>query len=83
MAGDEVCGRNPALRAYLEECRVGYVMAVSATDRLDTPRGPVALKELAVLLPETSWQRRSAGAGVKGDRYYDWASSTATPIPQG
>lgn len=73
MAGDEVYSRNPHLCGYLEECWAGYVMAVSATDRLGVPRGPMALKELAVLLPDPAWQRLSAGAGAKGERFYDWA----------
>lgn len=73
VAADEVYGRNPDLRAFLEEHRVGYAMAVSATDRLATPRGPLTLKELAVLLPDAAWQKRSAGAGAKGERFYDWA----------
>ena len=73
VAADEVYGRNPDLRTFLEESRIGYVMAIAATDRLSIPRGAVALKELAVLLPETAWQKRSAGAGAKGERFYDWA----------
>ncbi|WP_452444394.1 IS701 family transposase [Nocardiopsis aegyptia] len=73
VAADEVYGRNPELRGYLEERRIGYVMAVAATDRLPTPRGPVALKELAVLLPERAWQKLSAGTGAKGERSYDQA----------
>ena len=73
VAGDEVYGRNPGLRTYLEQHRIGYVMAIAATDRLATPRGSVALKELAVLLPDEAWQKLSAGSGAKGERYYDWA----------
>ncbi|MBB5495727.1 SRSO17 transposase [Nocardiopsis metallicus] len=73
VAGDEAYGRNPHLRAYLEEHRTGYVMAIAATDRLPTPRGPVAMKELAVLLPDEAWHKLSAGPGAKGERYYDWA----------
>lgn len=73
VAGDEVYGRNPHLRTFLEQHRVGYVMAVAATDRLATPRGAVALKELAVGLPARAWQKRSAGTGAKGERFYDWA----------
>ena len=73
VAGDEVYGRNPGLRGYLEEHQVGYVMAVAATDHLPTPRGPVALKALAVLLPGQAWQKLSAGTGAKGERFYDWA----------
>ncbi|WP_232524448.1 IS701 family transposase [Nocardiopsis gilva] len=73
VAGGEVYGRTPALREYLEEHRVGYVMAIAATDRIPVPRGPVTMKELAVLLPRAAWQKRSAGAGAKGQRYYAWA----------
>lgn len=73
VAGDEVYGRNPDLRAYLEQRGVGYVMEMSATDRLPTPRGPLAVKEPAVLVPHQGWQKRSAGAGSKGERFYDWA----------
>lgn len=73
VAGDEVYGRSPGLREYLEQHGVGYVMEMAATDRIATPRGPIKVKELAALVPRASWQRRSAGAGSKGERLYDWA----------
>ena len=73
VAGDEVYGHNPGLRSYLEERRIGYVMAVATTDRLATPRGFLAVKEPAVLVPEQAWQKLSAGTGAKGERLYDWA----------
>ncbi|GAB3748948.1 IS701 family transposase [Nocardiopsis nanhaiensis] len=73
VAGDEVYGRNPGLRTYLEQHRIGYVMEMAATDRLATPRGLLAVKELAVLVPEQAWQKLSAGTGAKGERFYDWA----------
>ncbi|MFD3683900.1 IS701 family transposase [Nocardiopsis sp. NPDC058631] len=73
VAGDEVYGRNPGLRHFLEKRGVGYVMEMAATDRLATPRGPVTVKELAVLVPDAAWQKRSAGTGSKGERFYDWA----------
>ena len=73
VADDETCGRNPGLRSYLEQQRVGYVMERAATDRLDTPCGPLAVKELTVLVPKEGWQKRSAGAGSKAERFYDWA----------
>ncbi|MEY9214803.1 SRSO17 transposase [Thermobifida halotolerans] len=73
VAGDEVYGRNPGLRAYLEKRGVGYVMEMAATDTVTTPRGPLAVKELAVLVPGQAWRKRSAGAGAKGERFYDWA----------
>ena len=43
MAGDEVYGRDPGLRASLEKRRVGYVMEMAATDTIATPRGAVAV----------------------------------------
>ncbi|WP_017583303.1 IS701 family transposase [Nocardiopsis valliformis] len=73
VAGDEVYGRNPGLRTYLEQHRIGYVMQMAATDRLVTPRGLLAVKELAVLVPEQAWQKLSAGTGAKGERFYNWA----------
>ena len=48
-------------------------MAIAATDRPATPRGPLAVKELAVLVPEQTWQKLSVGTGAKGERFYDWA----------
>ena len=48
-------------------------MEMAATDTLVTPRGPVAVKEWAVLVPDAGRQKRSAGAGSKGERFYDWA----------
>lgn len=54
VAGDEVYGRNPALRTCLQQHKVGYVMEMCATDRLTTPRGPIAVKELAALTLDPS-----------------------------
>lgn len=48
-------------------------MAASATDRLAIPRGPITQREPAGLLPDPAWHKRSAGAGAKGERFYDWA----------
>ena len=73
VVGDEVYGRNPGLRTYLEQHRIGYVMAIASTDRPAAPRGLLAVKEPAVLVPEQTWQKFSVGTGAKGERFYDWA----------
>jgi SRSO17 transposase len=73
VAGDEVYGNDPALRADLAHRRVGYVLAVAKDHRITTGIGVRKAVELAVRLPDRSWQRLSAGAGSKGHRYYDWA----------
>src|SRR5436305_6512416 len=73
VTGDEVYGADPDLRAALEARRVGYVLAIAGNRRLPTAAGPLRADVLAAALPAHAWQRLSAGAGAKGQRYYDWA----------
>src|SRR3954470_6304836 len=73
VAGDEVYGADPDLRAALETRGVGYVLAIAGNRRLPTPAGPIRADVLAAALPAHAWQRLSAGPGAKGQRYYDWA----------
>ncbi len=61
------------MRSYLEKQRAGYVMEMAATETLSTPRGAIAVKESAALVPEQARRKRSAGAGAKGERLYHWA----------
>ncbi|MEU2340167.1 IS701 family transposase [Streptomyces sp. NPDC013172] len=73
VAGDEVYGDNPHLRTALEHHRTGYVLAVSSTHPIITHAGKFQAKTLTARIPKRAWQRLSAGAGAKGERYYDWA----------
>ncbi|KUN89373.1 IS701 family transposase [Streptomyces griseoruber] len=73
VAGDEVYGDNPHLRTALEHRQTGYVLAVSSTHPVVTHAGKFQAKNLAARVPKRAWQRLSAGAGAKGERYYDWA----------
>jgi SRSO17 transposase len=73
VAGDEVYGADPALRADLHARGVGYVLAVAATHTVITGGGSHRVRDLARRLPPTAWQLRSAGDGAKGPRLYDWA----------
>jgi SRSO17 transposase len=82
VAGDEVYGADPTLRAELEALRVGYVLAIGCDRRVPTAAGLMRADELATGLPRRAWQRLSAGAGAKGQRYYDWALITH-PDPAG
>ena len=50
---------------------MGYVLAVAASHRVATAAGTCPAGQLAARLPRQAWQRCSAGAGVKGHRYYD------------
>lgn len=72
-AGDEVYGADPGLRAELEARGLGYVLAIGCDRRVPTAAGPQRADALATSLPQSAWQRISAGPGAKGQRYYDWA----------
>jgi SRSO17 transposase len=73
VAGDEVYGADPTLRAELELRGMGYVLAVACDHRVSTPAGRLRADQLATSLPTRAWQRLSAGQGSKGPRLYDWA----------
>src|SRR4051812_34871723 len=66
VAGDEVYGADPDLRAALEARRVGYVLALAGNRRLPTAAGPLRADALAATLPRRARQRLSAGPGREG-----------------
>jgi SRSO17 transposase len=82
LAGDEVYGADPVLRAELETQRIGYVLGIGCDRQIPTAAGPIRADVLTASLPKQAWQRLSAGAGAKGERYYDWALITH-PDPAG
>lgn len=82
VTGDEVYGSAPELRTALEARPCGYVLGVRRHEPLLPP--PPTPKPRLVGLTDTAagvaaklrpeeWQRLSAGAGAKGDRWYAWA----------
>jgi SRSO17 transposase len=79
VTGDTVYGGSGPLRAWLEEQRQPYVLAIAANDGVDLPTGEqtsmhVLPKEIAAYaLDPHEWRRLSAGDGSKGTRLYDWA----------
>lgn len=73
VAGDEVYGADPGLRATRQARGVGYVLAVACSHRVHTRTGPTRADTVAVNLPRHAWQRLSAGQDSKGPRFYDWA----------
>jgi SRSO17 transposase len=73
VAGDEVYGADPQLRAALEARPIGYVLAIAGNRRLPTAAGSIRADALAAALPRRAWQRLSAGPGAKGQRFDDWA----------
>ena len=80
VTADEAYGDNGPLRAFLEQERIGYVLAVARDHVITTPAGRRRADALAGRLPKRAWQRLSCGDGAKGRRYYDWALvSTSRP----
>jgi SRSO17 transposase len=73
VAGDEVYGADPTLRAAIRGHGLGYVLAVSANRRVPTEAGPIRVDALPAMLPARAWQKHSAGAGNHGHRLYSWA----------
>ncbi|HEX4018791.1 MAG TPA: IS701 family transposase [Frankiaceae bacterium] len=73
VAGDEVYGADPRLRATVRELGLGYVMQVAANRRVRTHAGPMRVDAVAALLADQPWQTYSCGRGAKGHRDYAWA----------
>ena len=73
VAADEVYGNNSKLRQWLEEQRLGYVLAIASDQRMRWPdHEQRRVDTIAQSLPNLAWKRISAGSGSKGERLYDW-----------
>jgi SRSO17 transposase len=72
VTADSVYGGDYALRRWLQDRRLGYVLAVTGAQRLGFDR----VDAWAKAVPSESWHRLSAGDGAKGPRLYDWAYAT-------
>ncbi|WP_449619175.1 IS701 family transposase [Pseudonocardia charpentierae] len=79
VTGDEVYGNDPGLRVECEAQQIGYVLAIGCDRHVRTSAGPIRADALVASLPRWAWQQLSAGAGAKGERYYDWAWITLPP----
>jgi len=84
VTGDEVYGRDPRLRAWLEspEVSTAYVLGISTSTRIALTRGKPAVRadDVLKMLLACDWVIDSCGAGSKGDRRYAWAwIGTASP----
>jgi SRSO17 transposase len=77
VLGDEVYGSDRRLRIDLEQQQRPFVLAIRSNEKLwstlEDRFGQHAAAVLAAAAPPEEWQRLSAGAGAKGERFYDWA----------
>ena len=76
VAGDSVYGVGELEMELRREAK-GYGLGVNATHPftawIGKPEVAGTAEEIAGALPESARQRLSAGAGTKGERFYDWA----------
>jgi SRSO17 transposase len=83
VTGDAAYGGDPALRRWLEDRGVSYVLAVKCTEPLVVrgPDGPVraSAERLAAAVAAEQWVTASAGQGAKGRRLYDWTRVELAP----
>jgi SRSO17 transposase len=82
---DEAYGKDHKFRRFLEQRRLGYVVAVPCDQSVGPGIGygntGSRADVLAADAPEQAWKRLSAGDGAKGERLYDWAMATLAPHP--
>jgi SRSO17 transposase len=73
FAADSGYGRDPELRAFCHDHTIAYVVAVPMDLPLLDARGHAVCCQDILTDQVHRWERRSAGAGSKGHRLYDWA----------
>ncbi|WP_093408105.1 IS701 family transposase [Micromonospora sediminimaris] len=73
VTADEAYGQDSKFRTWLQQQRIGYVLAVPRNQRIPTTAGNSRPDVLAAAAPALAWKRRSCGDGAKGPRLYDWA----------
>lgn len=81
--GDEAYGINPGLRSRLQRRRLSYVLAVARPTPVNLETGKATAEATIEQVPGAAWQTRSAGAGTKGLRRYDWAWVDLKPEQSG
>jgi SRSO17 transposase len=86
VLGDEIYGSDRRLRMDLERREQPFVLAIRSNEKLWSQLGgrlgQHTAAELTQALPKNAWQRLSAGAGSKGERFYDWARLRLTRLQQ-
>jgi SRSO17 transposase len=76
VTADEAYGKDGGFRAWLEQRRAGYVVAVPKSQAVAGDAGKSRADVLTQHAPDQAWKRRSCGNGSKGPRVYDWAAAT-------
>lgn len=86
VTADEEYGKSSELRAWLEAQQQSYVLAVAGNVGAwrDSSKRALLVPEVAASVRPDQWRKLSAGAGEKGERWYEWARVLCpTPAPVG
>ena len=66
VTADEAYGKDGKFRDWLEQRRIGYVVAVASNQAVPGNAGTSRADVLAAHAPDQAWKRRSCGNGAKG-----------------
>lgn len=81
VTADEFCGQDTKFRLWLESVDVPHVVSVPKNAMVVSMELlKVRVHRLISELPDTAWQRLSAGDGVKGPRVSDWVVFDTRPL---
>jgi SRSO17 transposase len=83
VSGDSVYGNDGKLRLWLEEQQLAHVLGVSGNHFVWIGATPQKVSTVAAQIAPEDWSRRSAGAGSKGPRWYDWAAVETNSLHEG
>ena len=73
VTADEVYGLDHKFRRFCEDHGLHYVVAISSRTRLFLNGQRTRVDAHTGQLKPSAWRRLSCGAGLKGERLYDWA----------
>lgn len=82
VTGDSIYGDDRTLRQWLESRPQPYVLAVSGKETVWLAAHQRQVKTILAELPVDGWETLSAGAGSKGQRWYDWRPLELSEPPE-
>lgn len=82
VTADEAYGGDSKFRRWLEQRRIGYVVAVPSSAPIVTVGGDSRADRLVADAPQQAWKRLSCGEGAKGPRLFDWAVATLPTLSE-
>ena len=82
VAADSAYGRDGKFRTFLQAHRMPYVVEVPVKQTVADTNGRCRVDTLIGRAPVDAWHRVSAGAGVRGERVYDWAWATLPAVEE-